>query len=648
MGRRVGLLLIGGCVLGALPLAAQPPARPVPGAPSESPGFREAVARGTRTRTGQPGPHYWQQYARYDLAARLDPDTRELQGEGTVVYLNRSPDTLATVHFQLHQNLFAPGQVRNRVVPVTGGMRLHRVAAGGVDLAEGPGYQVTGTTMAVRLPAPLQPGDSARFALAWSFRVPPDGGPRGGDDGEVLFLSYWYPQLAVYDDLSGWHLDPYMGNAEFHMGFADYRVAISVPAGWLIGSTGTLRNPEEVLSARTRERLARAAMGGDPVPVVAESERGAGQATTAGTDGRLVWRFAADGVRDFAFGTSPHYVWDATIASAGDRDGDRVHERSLIHTLYRPSRRAWAWDQAAFYARHSIAFLSQLLWPYPWDQATAVDGPTSCSGMEYPMITCIGGSRDTLSLYSVTVHELAHMWFPMQVASDEKRHAWQDEGFTRYNQALGMRDYFRGYDREALTRESYLAFARTGAEVELMRHGDQYPVGSRAFGIASYDKMATNLATLRGLIGEQRFLAALREYGAAWRGRHPAPWDFFHTVNRVAGTDLWWFWRTWWYETWTLEQAVATVRVHGDSSTIVIEDRGLAPMPVRLAVRRPTGGTNRYEIPVEVWLSGATRYEFTVRFPVASVEIDPEGLFPDLDRTNNLWRALDRPGVQRP
>ncbi|MEK6598528.1 MAG: M1 family peptidase, partial [Gemmatimonadota bacterium] len=157
---------------------------------------------------------------------------------------------------------------------------------------------------------------------------------------------------------------------------------------------------------------------------------------------------------------------------------------------------------------------------------------------------------------------------------------------------------------------------------------------------ASYDKMATNMATLRSMIGQQRFTTGLREYGRRWAGKHPAPWDLFHTFNEAAGQDLWWFWRTWWWETWTLDQAVAEVTVRGDSTTIVIEDRGLAPMPVRLAVRRPGGGTQRYEIPVEIWLSGARRYELTIPSPVASVEIDPEHLFPDIDRRNNLWRGM--------
>jgi hypothetical protein len=381
-----------------------------------------------------------------------------------------------------------------------------------------------------------------------------------------------------------------------------------------------------------------------PVHVVPESERGAGRATTAGEGGRLTWRFRASNVRDFAWGTSDRYLWDAWHAVVGDRTGDAKPDTALVQSFYRPSRIPWAWDQSARYARHSIEFLSRYLWPYPYPQMTAVDGVTSCTGMEYPMMTCIGGMRDTLALYSVIVHEFGHMWFPMQVGSDEKRHAWQDEGLTRFNQAQAMREYFRGYDLERLARNAYLAQARSGEEVELMRHGDLYPAGTAAYAIASYQKMATNLASLRALLGRETFERAYREYGRRWVNKHPTPNDFFNAFEDVSGRKLDWFWRTWFYETWTLDQAVADVRAAGDSTEIVIDDHGLAPMPVRLRITREGGATERAEIPADVWLRGARRASIRVasRPRVVKVEIDPEESVPDIDRGNNEWPEKGR------
>lgn len=637
---------------GAGPLAAQTvpaPARPRPYPVFESRPFTRAVELETRTRTGRPGPKYWQQFAEYRLEATLDPAAKKLSGTGSVTYHNRSPDTLRVVVFHLYQDLFAPNGIRNEAVPITGGMQLTKISAQGRALAvatddSSAAYQRFATLLYIRLPQPLLPGASAPFEFAWNFTVTPDGAPRGGTDGEVFFLSYWYPQVAVYDDVNRWQDDPYKGNSEFYMGYGNYDVALTVPEGWLIGSTGTLANPGEVLAGPVRERLLRATQTRDIVRIVADEDRGVGKATARGTGGQLTWRFRADTVRDFAFGASDQYLWDATTATVGDADGDTRPDRTLIHTFYRPSRRAWAWDQSARYGQHSIEFLSGYLWPYPYPQATAVDGVTSCAGMEYPMITCIGGPRDTLALYSVIVHELGHMWFPMQVGSDEKRFAWQDEGLTRFNQAQAMQQFFKGYDREGQSRENYQRLARAGGEVELMRHGDLYPYDSPAYGVASYDKMATNLVALRGLVGDRRFREAYREYGRRWINKHPTPWDFWNTFNEVLGQNLNWFWRTWWYETWTLDQAVGEVKMAADSTAITIEDLGLAPMPARVAVRRADGSTQRYEIPVTTWLFGEKRWTFKVASQpgLTSIEIDPEKLFPDMNRDNNVWRNVPR------
>ncbi len=642
-------------------------ARPIPYPLLEPAAFRRAVERGTRTRTGEPGPRYWTQFARYALRAELDPTSKRLTGDGRVRYQNRSPDTLRFIAVHLHQNLFAPSAARNVEVPPTAGMELTRVMAQGtplpqlrdVDAGTQAGFEIEGTIAWIRLPTPLVPGGAADLEFSWGFTIPPDGAPRSGTDGEVFMIAYWYPQIAVYDDVTGWQTDWYLGNAEFYMGYADYDVALTVPAGWLIGSTGELKNPSDVLTPATRERLASARRAGQIVHVVGENDRGAGRATTNGTGGKITWLFEARNVRDFSWGTSDQYLWDATHAVVGNvgcmprvsrgsapaaqpsGDCDQRTDTAAIHSLYRPSRVPWAWDQSARYARHSIEFLSGFLWPYPYPQMTALDGVVSCSGMEYPMITCIGGQRDTLSLYSVTVHELAHMWFPMQVGSDEKRYAWQDEGVTRFNQAQAMRAFFGGYDLERIVRDAYLGVARTGDEVELMRHGDQYPIGTPAYAVASYQKMATNFVALRAMLGNDVFMRAYREYGRRWINKHPTPYDLFHTFDEMTGRDLGWFWRTWFYETWTLDQAIAGVQASGDSATITIEDRGLAPMPVRLAITRQGGAARveRLEIPVDAWLRGERRT--TVRVPasprITKVEIDPEGAFPDIDRTNNRW-----------
>jgi hypothetical protein len=283
------------------------PSRPVPYPVFETKAFARAIAHGTRTRTGEPGPNYWQPFARYRIDAELVPATSQITGRESVRYFNRSPDTLRAVWLFLNQNLFAPTAARVVATPVTGGMEILRVAAAGRPLVKGDSgaaYTVDGTTMRIALPNPLLPHDSLDLDIAWAFQLPPDGAPREGSTGDVLMVAYWYPQLAVYDDVNGWQTDPYLGGAEFYMGYADYDVNVSVPQGWLVAATGELTNAQEVLSPQTRDRLAEARRGASVVHVVREADRGAGRnkATNTGFDGVLTWRFRARNVREVFVG----------------------------------------------------------------------------------------------------------------------------------------------------------------------------------------------------------------------------------------------------------------------------------------------------------------------------------------------------------
>jgi hypothetical protein len=605
--------------------------------------FEAALGKGTRLRTGAPGPKYWQQWAEYRLSAELNPVSKRLTGKGTITYHNRSPNTLPVVYVHLLHNIFSPSARHNTDVPWSvEGVELDRVAVQGTQLSavegEGPGYQVNGTILEIRLPEPLGSGDKTELALDWRLRVPPDGAPRGGQDGEAYFISYWYPQMAVYDDVNGWQIDQYLGNAEFYMGYGDYEVDLTLPEGWLVTGTGDLVNAGEVLSAQTRARLDSAATAGQVVRVVREEDRGPGKATAAGRDGKLTWRFRAGKVRDFAWGASAKYLWDAVPAATGDADGDGRPDTSMVNAFYRPEKRSSHWDQTARYGKHSVEFLSKFLWPYPYPHMTAVDGPTSCGGMEYPMMTCIGGAWDTLGMYEVTVHEIGHMWFPMLVGSDEKRFAWMDEGITQFNQSQAMPDFFKGFDDEARNREPYISLAEVGGEVELMRHGDRYP-GYNTYGTATYYKMATVMVALRGVLGADTFNRALKEYGRRWEYKHPQPQDLFNTFEDVSGQDLSWFWRTWFYETWKLDQAIDTVVTSGDSVEVVVSNRGRAPMPVPLVVTRDGGQADTVTVPVGAWLSGLKRSTVKVaKEPtIKSIEIDPGRQFPDLDRGNQRY-----------
>ena len=640
-------------LLGAasLPLSAQPttsqtgtllPDRPLPYPVQLSPQFERAIERGTRTTTGVPGPNYWTNTADYTLSARLDPDSAMLYGSGTIRYHNNAPDSLSQLVVHLRQNLHKEDAVRNRYVPLTGGVTVSNVTVAGdtlqersvLDLRTGAsGYALLGTRMLIVPAAAVPSGGTATLSMDWQFAVPETGAPRMGQDGEVFYLGYWYPQMAVYDDVNGWTAELYQGDGEFYMGFGSYDVSITVPEGWLVASTGTLQNPGEVLSVTTRERLARAARSDTVVAVVRAEERRTGSATATSDDGQLTWRFRAENVRDVAFGTSDAYVWDATSAQTGDAEDGTA----MVHALYRPEYTPW--HRSAEYSQFAIEHLSDMLgMPYPYPHMTAVEGIIG-GGMEYPMMTLIGNNYRPRGLFSVTYHEISHMWFPMIVGQNEKRYTWMDEGTTSFNTAEGASAF---YDENAWnsSNQSYYRLAGTGLEIPSMRHADNYPVGTSARGIASYSKPALVLHALRGVVGGQRFFEAYRTYAERWAYKHPQPYDLFNTFEDVLGEELDWFWTPMLYETWTLDHAIGSVDSTDAGTRITIVDEGHTPMPVRLHITYADGTTTERTIPVDVWLSGAREASVTVELgTVSRVVIDPEWYFPDVDRTDNRWTA---------
>jgi aminopeptidase N len=619
------------------------PVRPVPE-------YREAVETGTRTEAGHPGEEYWQQWSEYRIRARLEPEDRTLEGRTRIDYHNRSPDTLRTLHLHLHQNLHAEGAMRNEPQEVTGGVRLDRVAVDGVELLEGaeerPAFDVRATILRLEAPEPVAPGETVQVDVDWAFRIPQSGAGRmGWSDDDLFYLGYWYPQMAVYDDVVGWQTDPYLGRGEFYMGYGRYDVRLEVPEGWVVRATGRLQNPGAVFPDRIRERLARAGESDSVVHVLTREDFGPGSATRDAEDGWLTWHFAAENVRDFAFSATRGSLWDAARSPVGDRDGDGETDYTRVEALYRPE--AGRWSEVWRYSQHSIDFLSRFTGhPYPWPHMTAVEGGGIIGGgMEYPMMTIMGDyeARGDSALYYVTAHELAHMWLPMLVGTDEKRYAWMDEGTITFLENQARKEFFPGRDHDVPDRRDYVRMARRGDEVPVMTWMDyQYPMAGN---VPNYDKPGTMLVALRHVLGDGTFREALTTFVNEWAYRHPYPWDLFRTFERVSGRDLGWFWRSWYLETWTLDHAVAAVEQGDGTATIRIEDQGWGVMPVPVAITLEDGTILERTVPVDPWLEGRTTAEITVDVssPVTRVEIDREGDLPDVDRADNVWTATDAP-----
>lgn len=628
MSRTAPLALIFTTLLAITAIAQGPPrtTRVVPYPIDLPAGFEAAIEAGTRSRTGEPGAKHWTNYARYNIAIEVDPKASRLTGTAKMTYVNRSPDDLRSLTVHLYQDMMRAGRKRTRDITTTDGFELLEVRVDGEKVRA----RARDTKLTVRLPEALPSGSDETIEIDYAFNIPKAGtAPRMGYEGDkVIYLGYWYPQFAVYDDVEGWVADPYRGNGEFYMDFADYDIAITAPVGYIVRATGVLQNPADVLTKQSQERLELAREQREIVHIVDADDLEDGDATAQSKSGKLTWKFHAENVRDAAVSLGRTYLWDATHAVVKDKHGRGQDGTCMIHAVF--EKNAGDWIRGAEYARHTIEYMSEHVYPYQWPHMTACEGVIG-GGMEYPMMTIVGGRRPAGTI----AHELIHMWFPMLLGSNEKRYAWQDEGFTSFWTTL-CRDDFN--NRTQGGKRSVLSVGATigrGRDVACMRHGDTY--GTESFGFASYSKTEGILHQLRGLIGDELFFKAFKQYARDWAFKHPYPYDFFNTFSRVAKQDLDPYFRTWFFETWRLDHAIANVAVKGNKTTVKIQDNGRAVHPCIVEVTYEDDSKDRQIIDTKKWWQGT---EVTLKFAGKAVEVllDPDVQTLDADRDNNRWR----------
>jgi aminopeptidase N len=294
--------------------------------------------------------------------------------------------------------------------------------------------------------------------------------------------------------------------------------------------------------------------------------------------------------------------------------------------------------------RHSIGHYSQMWYPYPWPSAINVNGIVG--GMEYPGIVFCRARTDERALFGVTDHEFGHQWFPFIVNTDERRHAWMDEGFNSFINIYSNREWWND-DQAFRGNRSPSGIGQS------MSQPNQQPIVTRPdfiygrnLGYLAYGKPAVGLYLLREeILGPDLFDRAFKAYINRWAFKSPQPSDFFRTMEEVSGTDLGWFWLGWFYGTGTLDQGVSKVEQEtaadgtpGWVRTTLTTSGGVV-MPVEFEVTYTDDTTERRRLPAEVW---ATTDAWMAGWEpqgrrVRTVVIDPDESFPDINRANNRW-----------
>jgi len=524
-----------------------------------------------RTGSGAPGHEYWQQRADYKIVAFLNEKDLKLEGEEKITYYNNSPDVLRYLWLQLDENQHLPDAESNNFdgsrvnAPLTTGdlnalnfkKNLEGYGVNIISCTDAKGntlpYTINETMMRIDLPTVLKSKGKFVFKIKWNYKLPERMkiGGRGGyekfaDDGQSVFtITQWYPRMCVYNDYQGWNNKQFTGRGEFTVAFGNYDVTMKVPADHIVGATGECTNYTKLLNKTELSRWKQAQTSDSPIEIVTREEAIAKE-KNPDLNNYKIWNFKAVNVRDFAWGSSRKFIWDAM--------GIQVEGKKTMCMSYYPDEAYSLYSKySTKVVAHTIKVYSKFTIPYPYPVAISVE---AANGMEYPMISFNFGRTEADGTYSdgtkygmigVIIHEVGHNFFPMIINSDERQWSWMDEGLNTFVQFLTEQEFDNNYPSRRGPAYKMVDYMRMPKDqLEPIMTNSENIIG---FGNNAYGKPCTALNILRETImGRELFDYAFKEYCRRWAFKHPTPADLFRTIEDASGVDLDWFWRGWFYD----------------------------------------------------------------------------------------------------
>lgn len=592
--------------------------------------YLAAYENGTRSLDGKPGPEYWQNHADYKINANLNPATGILIGSASIIYYNSSPDTLDKIVLRLYQNINKKDAMRDfpyKSVSDSEGIKISSLTVGkkSFNIPADTSLEFTGTNLIIKNIS-VNPGKQITVNISWEFRVPKENGIRMGQyDSTLFFIAYWYPQIAVYDDIDEWDLTEYTGNTEFYNDFNNYDIKITVPSEFGVWATGDLQNPQDVLSQEILSGYSEAMTSPSLINIISADDLSSGKPLFSNSSQTNTWHFIAKHVTDFTFGTGSGLIWDG-------RTAEGVNKKVFVNAVYKPS--SVTFYEVCDIAAKSVELLSKELpgIPFPFPKITVFNGR---GGMESPMMVNMGSGDQRIWTVHTTVHEVVHSYFPFYMGNNERKYAWMDEGLTQMISEYIQYEIDKTIDFRARNVTRYLDYAGQYDEVPMMY--PSYMIRGEMYGNHAYFRPANAFNMMRDFMGDALFKKGLQEYIKRWNGKHPSPYDLFFTFEDITDDELGWFYEPWFFKQGYPDLAIDSVFAKDDLLKIEVTKEGELPIPIALTVKFKDGSTKRAYRTVSVWKNEEDESVWV------DIETDKKPLLielgssyiPDADTTNN-------------
>jgi hypothetical protein len=550
--------------------------------------------KGARAYNGKPGSQYWQNTADYTIKVNFEPNTRLVSGTVDIDYTNNSPDTLKQLGFKLYPNFYKRGVMRNYkldAVDMGDGVQISKMSIGNVneDVSK---LNIDGTNLTVDI-EPLLSKAKLHVSVTYSYTLNRTSHVRMGQiDSGSYFVAYFFPRIAVYDDIDGWNKYPYLGSEEFYNDFCHFNAEISVPANYTVWATGDLKNAPEVYADKFVKRIELAGKVDSITNIITLDDLAAGNITAQKPVN--TWKFEADNVTDLVFATSNHYLWQASSLVVDSLTGRRTRVDAVFNPIHQD------YFRVINYARKTVEAMSFKFpkWPYPYPHETVVDG---LDQMEYPMMVNDNPLEKFEDEVELTDHEIFHTMFPFYMGINETKYGWMDEGWA----TIGEWVISPMIDSRVIDVDGIASYESSAGKEEDQSIITLTPeLSGVSFLNNSYPKPGLGYLYVRDMLGDALFTKALHYYIQQWHGKHPMPYDFFYCMNAGSAKNLNWFWKNWFIDRGFPDQAIGRVTHKGKEYQVIINNIGNKAVPVDLTVTYKDGSTKLIHKDISCWENG--------------------------------------------
>lgn len=596
-----------------------------------------AYENGTRSMDGTPGPKYYQNKSVHNIRMNIAPPDRTITGSEDITYRNNSPKPLANLVLRFELNVHSPEAARHQPASageLTSDVTVDEYAENGKVKEWKPLIPGKGMTYnVIKLDEPVPPGGTIKLSFKWHYELVLESGREGVIDPTTFYIAYFYPRIAVLDDVNGWDQVAHISSHEFFGDFDDYTLDVTVPKNYIVWSTGDLTNANEVLQPAIAERLRRSFTSDEVVNIATLDEVKTGKVTAQNATN--TWKWKAENVSDVAFGLSDHYIWDGGSLVVDKKTGRRASTQAAYDE---PSKN---FANMVKYIKTSLDFSSNR-WPgvpYPYPKMTIFRG---FADMEYPMMANDSAQESPEMQEFVAAHEIMHSYFPFYMGINERRYAFMEEGWTTAFEYLFNAETFNSALAENWFKNfrvrGWLRNMSSDADIPIMT--PENVLTGNGYGNNKYGRAALGYLAMKDLLGDAEFKRVLHGFMDRWHGKHPTPWDMFNSFNNISGKDLNWFWNSWFFTYGYIDYSAAGVEKRTDGSYVTIKNVGGFPAPVNVVVTFEDNTTETLHQTPVIWEKNMK--EAVVRIaspkPIKSVALDG-GIYMDFNDANNKWAA---------